>query len=236
MLTMKRHTLKPWQLTLSFISVISLCLVIYLYIAKPSLDMTLVFVVSLFCLANVAVLSVSLYQLLSIAPRVRHLTNCVRRWSNGDLNTRNKIGDYGELSDLEVELNHMFSRLQEISAKEHNNQQTILGKNHLLTAILDSAAAAIYGVDENGRCIFANPQCVKLLGYRSEEQLIACNMSSLIHQNPDDNKAIVSSIAEQQNKRDIHLKEDHFWRADGSSFPVEYWSHPMTLDDSKPVQ
>ena len=233
MLTMKRHILKPWQLTLLFISVISLCLVIYLYIAKPSLDMTLVFVVSLFCLANVAVLGVSLFQLLSITPRVRHLTNCVRRWSNGDLNTRNRIGDYGELSDLEVELNHMFSRLQDISAKEHHNQQTILGKNHLLTAILDSAAAAIYGVDENGRCIFANPQCVKLLGYRSEEQLIACNMSSLIHQNPDDNKAIVSSIAEQQNKRDIHLKEDHFWRADGSSFPVEYWSHPMTLDDSK---
>lgn len=233
MLTMKRHTLKPWQLTLSFISVISLCLVIYLYIAKPSLDMTLVFVVSLFCLANVAVLSVSLYQLLSIAPRVRHLTNCVRRWSNGDLNTRNKIGDYGELSDLEVELNHMFSRLQEISAKEHNNQQTILGKNHLLTAILDSAAAAIYGVDENGRCIFANPQCVKLLGYRSEEQLIACNMRSLIHQNPDDVNAIVSSIIEQDNKRDENLKEDHFWRADGSSFPVEYWSHPMTLNDNK---
>ncbi|MEZ9196899.1 putative bifunctional diguanylate cyclase/phosphodiesterase [Shewanella sp. 10N.286.54.B9] len=233
MLTMKRHILKPWQLTLLFISVISLCLVIFLYIAKPSLDMTLVFVVSLFCLANVAVLGVSLFQLLSITPRVRHLTNCVRRWSNGDLNTRNRIGDYGELSDLEVELNHMFSRLQDISAKEHHNQQTILGKNHLLTAILDSAAAAIYGVDENGRCIFANPQCVKLLGYRSEEQLIACNMSSLIHQNPDDNKAIVSSIAEQQIKRDIHLKEDHFWRADGSSFPVEYWSHPMTLDDSK---
>lgn len=233
MLTMKRHTLKPWQLTLSFISVISLCLVIYLYIAKPSLDMTLVFVVSLFCLANVAVLSVSLYQLLSIAPRVRHLTNCVRRWSNGDLNTRNKIGDYGELSDLEIELNHMFSRLQEISAKEHNNQQTILGKNHLLTAILDSAAAAIYGVDENGRCIFANPQCVKLLGYRSEEQLIACNMRSLIHQNPDDVNAIVSSIIEQDNKRDENLKEDHFWRADGSSFPVEYWSHPMTLNDNK---
>ncbi|MCL1093962.1 putative bifunctional diguanylate cyclase/phosphodiesterase [Shewanella kaireitica] len=233
MLTMKRYTLKPWQLTLSFISVISLSLVIYLYIAKPSLDMTLVFVVSLFCLANVAVLSVSLFQLLSITPRVRHLTNCVRRWSNGDLNTRNRIGDYGELSDLEVELNHMFSRLQEISAKEQHNQQTILGKNHLLTAILDSAAAAIYGVDENGRCIFANPQCVKLLGYRSEEQLIACNMRSLIHQNPDDVNAIVSSIIEQENKRDENLKEDHFWRADGSSFPVEYWSHPMMLNDNK---
>ncbi len=233
MLTMKRHILKPWQLTLLFISVISLCLVIFLYIAKPSLDMTLVFVVSLFCLANVAVLSVSLFQLLSVTPRVRHLTNCVRRWSNGDLNTRNRIGDYGELSDLEVELNHMFSRLQEISAKEHHNQQTILGKNHLLTAILDSAAAAIYGVDENGRCIFANPQCVKLLGYRSEEQLIACNMRSLIHQNPDDVNAIVSSIIEQENKRDENLKEDHFWRADGSSFPVEYWSHPMMLNDNK---
>ena len=233
MLTMKQYTLKPWQLTLSFISVISLCLMIYLYIAKPSLDMTLVFVVSLFCLANVAVLSVSLFQLLSVTPRVRHLTNCVRRWSNGDLNTRNRIGDYGELSDLEVELNHMFSRLQEISAKEHHNQQTILGKNHLLTAILDSAAAAIYGVDENGRCIFANPQCVKLLGYRSEEQLIACNMRSLIHQNPDDVNAIVSSIIEQENKRDENLKEDHFWRADGSSFPVEYWSHPMMLNDNK---
>ncbi|WP_237524114.1 putative bifunctional diguanylate cyclase/phosphodiesterase [Shewanella sp. KX20019] len=233
MLTMKQHTLKPWQVTLSVITMISLCLATYIFVVKPPFDFVLIFVITLFCLANAAVLSVSLFQLLAVTPRIRHLTRCVRRWSNGDLNTRNKIGEYGELSELEIELNHMFSRLQDISAKEDINQKNILSKNHLLSAILDSAAAAIYGIDENGRCIFANPQCVKLLGYRSEEQLIACNMRSLVHQNPDDELAIASSIIDQQEKRDIHLKEDHFWRADGSSFPVEYWSHPMTFNNDK---
>ncbi|WOT05500.1 putative bifunctional diguanylate cyclase/phosphodiesterase [Shewanella youngdeokensis] len=232
MLTMKRHTLKPWLIALTVVSLTSLCLAMFIFITEPTQDQTLLFAVTLFSVANLSVLSVGLFQVLSVTPRIRHLTKCVRRWSNGDLNTRNQIGSYGELSELELELNHMFSRVKNISVQEEANQKTILSKNHLLSAILNSAAAAIYGVDENGRCIFANPQCVKLLGYRTEEQLIACNMGKLVHQNKDEND-LANSISEQQIKRDIHLKEDHFWRADGSSFPVEYWSHPMTLSEDK---
>ncbi|MCL1056668.1 EAL domain-containing protein [Shewanella gelidimarina] len=232
MLTMKQNTLKSWQVVLLVTTVMSLCLAVIVFLTRPTQDQTLLFTVTLFSLANISILSVSLFQLSAITPRIRHLTRCVQRWSNGDLNTRNKMGEHGELGELEVELNHMFSRLQESSAKAEENQKSILSKNYLLSAILNSAAAAIYGVDENGRCIFANPQCVKLLGYRSEEQLIACNMRSLVHQNPDDDRAIMSSISKQDN-RDIHLKEDHFWRADGSSFPVEYWSHPMTFNNEK---
>ncbi|WP_232775021.1 MULTISPECIES: putative bifunctional diguanylate cyclase/phosphodiesterase [unclassified Shewanella] len=232
MLTMKQNTLKPWQVALLVTTVMSLCLAVLIFLTRPTQDQTLLFTVTLFSLANISILSVSLFQLSAITPRIRHLTRCVQRWSNGDLNTRNKMGERGELGELEAELNHMFSRLQESSAQAEENQKSILSKNYLLSAILNSAAAAIYGVDENGRCIFANPQCVKLLGYRSEEQLIACNMRSLVHQNPDDERVIMSSISEQEN-RDIHLKEDHFWRADGSSFPVEYWSHPMTFNNDK---
>jgi formate hydrogenlyase transcriptional activator len=28
----------------------------------------------------------------------------------------------------------------------------------------------------------------------------------------------------------VHIDDDIFWRKDGTSFPVEYWSHPMTRD------
>lgn len=38
--------------------------------------------------------------------------------------------------------------------------------------LLDSTAEAIYGLDKNGKCTFANPSCVGRLGYKSIDDLI----------------------------------------------------------------
>jgi hypothetical protein len=34
-----------------------------------------------------------------------------------------------------------------------------------------------------------------------------------------------------QNKQGVHRDDEVFWRSDGTSFPVEYWSHPMVRQD-----
>ena len=100
-----------------------------------------------------------------------------------------------------------------------------------LRLLLDSAAEAIYGIDMQGNCTFCNPSCLRMLGYRSAEELIGKNMHGLIHYKyPDGTPFPVcdcliyrASLSGEQ----AHVEDEVFWRADGSSFPVEYWSHPQ---------
>ena len=110
----------------------------------------------------------------------------------------------------------------EIARREHEAQFALL---------LDSTAEAIYGVDTDGLCTFVNPACVRMLGYRSEQELLGQNMHALIHHTfpdgrpyPKEDCLVRRSV---QQGKSAHSDEEVHWRADGTSFPVEYWSHPM---------
>jgi PAS domain S-box-containing protein len=100
--------------------------------------------------------------------------------------------------------------------------------------LLDSTAEAIYGVDAYGMCTFVNPACVRMLGYVSEADLLGRNMHALIHHTypdgrhyPKEECLVRLSVHEGLS---AHSDQEVHWRADGSSFPVEYWSHPMYRD------
>lgn len=104
-------------------------------------------------------------------------------------------------------------------------------REELVQMLLDSTAEAIYGVDLNGHCMLANPTCARLLGYADPEQLQGRNMHALIHHHhadgrpyPEEECPIVRSLHARQG---THVKDEVFWRADGSSFDAEYWSYPM---------
>lgn len=104
-------------------------------------------------------------------------------------------------------------------------------RNQLL---LDSTAEGIYGMDTAGKCTFANPACAGLLGYASAENLINQDIHALIHHtradgSPYPQNECTMSIAAREGRK-IHSDDEILWRADGSSFPVEVWSHPITLD------
>lgn len=100
--------------------------------------------------------------------------------------------------------------------------------------LLESTAEAIYGVDAEGQCTFVNPACVRMLGYASEQELLGQNMHALIHHTYPDGRPypkheclVRLSVQEGQS---AHSDQEVHWRKDGSSFPVEYWSHPMHRD------
>ena len=100
--------------------------------------------------------------------------------------------------------------------------------------LLDSTSEAIYGADTEGTCIFANPACVRMLGYASEDDLIGKRIHDLIHHSHPDGRHYpmedcavrIATLAGQA----CHRNDEVHWRADGTSFPVEYWSHPMYRD------
>ena len=98
-------------------------------------------------------------------------------------------------------------------------------------ALLDSAAEGIYGVDLHGNCIFCNPACLRMLGFSDSHDLLGANMHALMHYaRPDATPYPDEECRIYQSFRDVtgcHVDTEVFWRADGTCFPVEYWSYPL---------
>jgi PAS domain S-box-containing protein len=99
-----------------------------------------------------------------------------------------------------------------------------------LQRLLDSAAEGLYGVDMQGRCTFINRSALEMLGYDKESDLLGRDMQALVHRAPAAAGAAAGSARPYPEQRELHVAGELFWRRDASSFPVEYWSHPMWND------
>jgi two-component system CheB/CheR fusion protein len=110
-------------------------------------------------------------------------------------------------------------------------RQEIADREERIRLLLDSTAEAIYGIDLSGVCTFCNSACARLLGYESPAALIGKQLHTLIHHtraNGEPYPAEQSPIYEAMRHRDgAHVDSDVLWRADGTAFPAEYWSHPI---------
>jgi len=111
----------------------------------------------------------------------------------------------------------------------------IAAREERIRLLLDSAAEAIYGVDLNGECTFCNAACARLLGYESPAEVIGRNMHALAHHTRVDGTPYPpeqSPIHEaMRNRGQAHVVDEVLWRGDGTSFPAEYWSHPILRGD-----
>jgi PAS domain S-box-containing protein len=100
-----------------------------------------------------------------------------------------------------------------------------------LRLILDSTAEAIYGIDLEHRCTFCNPACLRTLGYEHIDQVLGKNTHELIHRTRAEGTALpieecrVHRVA--RTGEGVHAEDEVFWRANGTCFPVEYWSYPQ---------
>ncbi len=97
--------------------------------------------------------------------------------------------------------------------------------------LLNSTGEGIYGVDLDGTCTFANPACLGILGYESDDELLGRNMHELVHHTrPNGDPYPMSEcqiyLAFREGKG-VHVDNEVMWRADGSSFHTEYWSYPI---------
>ncbi len=121
-----------------------------------------------------------------------------------------------------------------LSRAERRALATADEQREKLQLLLDSTAEAIYGLDTNGNCTFCNSSCLRLLGYGSASELLGRNMHRLIHHTREDGSPLAEETSQIYRAfragTGTHVEGEPFWRADGTSFPSEYWSFPQRSD------
>ncbi|MBY0118675.1 PAS domain S-box protein [Paenibacillus xylanexedens] len=125
------------------------------------------------------------------------------------------VGVYGIVSDI-TERKEYTERIQELS------------KQHEL--ILNTVTEGIYGLDADGITMFMNPAAASMFGYEAKE-FIGKNSHPIIHHTradgshfPKEECPIHMTVLDGQRRS---IKEDVFWRKDGSSFLVQYQVTPI---------
>jgi two-component system sensor histidine kinase VicK len=117
--------------------------------------------------------------------------------------------DVTEQQDAEVELN-LVRRQQEL----------------ILAAVEDG----IYGMDMEGRLSFVNPAGARILGFDAEE-LQGKDIHDLIHHSHADgtqhSKANCPILIGLRRREAVRIRDDVFWRKDGTTIPVEYVASPL---------
>lgn len=114
-------------------------------------------------------------------------------------------------------------------------QKELMDAHRRIGLLLESSGEGIYGIDLEGCCTFINPAGVKLLGFRSQDELMGKQMHELVHHTRPDGSPYPTQECRiyqaLREKRGTHVDEEILYRADGSVFPAEYWSYPMIQDD-----
>jgi len=121
-----------------------------------------------------------------------------------------------------------------IIGERKNVEDRLADEEERVRLILESAAEGIYGIDRQGACTFINPAALRILRFSSRDQVLGLNGHMLFHHSHADGTPFPVQdcrIFEAfRSRKGTHSDEEVFWRSDGTSFPVEYWSHPLLRD------
>ena len=194
-----------------------------------------------------AALSAATYILLRrmVQKPVGELLAMANRIAEGDLEVRIPVTSRDELGLLCDKFNDMTEKLKRtmdgLSSSEQNYrninvtlESRVLERTEELRQLLHSAGEGIFGMDAAGQVTFINPAALKMLGF-AEEEMLGKGVHSLIHHSykdgshyrAEDSPMYTSYTSASGN----HATDEVLWRKNGSSFPVEYSSTPITKDD-----
>jgi PAS domain S-box-containing protein len=142
-----------------------------------------------------------------------------------------QVGRIYESSTLYTDAMHRAAELEREIGERRRAEASVKEREERIRLFLDSSAEGFYGVDLNGICNFANRACARLLGFDDTKQMLGKDLHPLIHHTRPDGSPYPKEECRiyQAFRRDeeTHVADEVFWRTDGSSFPVEYWSYPI---------
>ena len=177
---------------------------------------------------------------------IKTLLVAAERFSYGDLSQRVKVvrddeigkisGAFNTMADKMYPLvNNLETKVKERTSEFEQTNDALSKTKEELYLILDSAAEGIFGIDLEGKCTFCNNSCIFLLGYEKQSDLLGMRMHELV-QNTHLREKLIPFEESKSYKtlttgEKAHVTDEVFWRADGTSIDVEYYSYPQYKND-----
>lgn len=165
---------------------------------------------------------------------LNHLMQVATEVAHGK-DARATIATPDEVGVLAHHLNEMLDTLARQKSELLVASDALRESREGFQRLLNTMAEGAYEVDTQGRCVFVNQAFLQMLGYQDAEELIGRHIHELIHHHTDDGMYPASECkmyrAYEKHEK-INVSDEVFWRKDGTSIPVEYWSHPIIKDGS----
>ncbi len=159
---------------------------------------------------------------------------------HGELHNRKKNGDFywasisiAPIKNNDGKVTHFTATTEDITRKRDVELalEEIRERNEL---ILNSTSEGIFGLDIGGKVTFCNQSAADMLGYEINE-LLGISVHKAVHYAHADGskyKAIDCPMRASFVAGKAHRIEDEvLWRKDGSSFPVEYSTTPISRSE-----
>lgn len=168
-------------------------------------------------LAIAAGLTFAFFMAKGLTRAMSSLVDTAERVRVGQRNVRAHMERHDELGRLADDFNQMLD--------------TLTANEEKFKLLLDSTAEGIFGMDTEGRLTFCNPAALRLLGYARTEDLLGGDIHAMAHHTRPDGSPYplqeCKAFLAVRTGQGQHEENEVFWRADGSPFPVEYWSYPI---------
>ncbi|UWZ84110.1 PAS domain S-box protein [Occallatibacter riparius] len=117
--------------------------------------------------------------------------------------------------------------------EQHEAEEALHLATRQRELILQAVGDGIYGIDLDGRLTFINEAGARALGYQAD-QLTGRDVHEVIHHSHADGtpySKVTSPILQGMRRREsVRMADEVFWRADGTSIPVEYSASPLIED------
>lgn len=155
------------------------------------------------------------------------------RIGQGDLSKPIEVNPASRGSVLDG-LSEMQAKLRDHQFQNTQIQKELAESKSKLNRLLDHLAEGVYEVDTSGNCTFVNHSFLNILGYTNESEILGKNVHALIHHHRPDGQAYPNHDCKIYKafraNQEINVADEVFWRKDGTSIPVEYWSVPVVQD------
>ncbi|MBP0597451.1 PAS domain S-box protein [Herbaspirillum sp. LeCh32-8] len=114
------------------------------------------------------------------------------------------------------------------------SEASVRANNAFVRQLLDSTDQGFYSIDRNGLVTLCNAAFLRMLGFSSEKDVLGRAAHEVIHHSHPDGSvyALADSPVYRAARDGVTAQVDNevFFRADGSSFPVQYQAHPVWQD------
>ncbi len=119
--------------------------------------------------------------------------------------------------------------------EQHEAEEALHLATRQRELILESVGDGIYGIDLDGKLTFINEAGARALGY-TRDQLAGRDVHEIIHHSHADgtpySKSTSPILQAMRRCEPIRMRDEVFWRNDGTAIPVEYSANPL-MDDGQ---